>query len=85
MFKTKLKTTITRLSLAIPALLAVSQASAHPGGHMEFTISQLVSHVVASPFHAGIIAVSVLVVVLLINKIAKYKTMQRTTPKENNK
>ena len=77
------KTELTRLSLAIPAFLAASQASAHPSGHTELTVSQVIGHVVASPFHVGVIVTSVLAVVLLLNK-AKHKVMKRAVSKGSN-
>jgi len=70
MFTTKLK---IRLSLAVPALLAVSQVSAHPSGHAEVTMSQLIEHMLASPFHTGIIAASVIVVAVVIRTVSKQK------------
>ena len=69
-FTTKFK---IRLSLAVPALLAVSQVSAHPGGHAEVTMSQLVEHMLASPFHTGIIAASVIAVAVVIRTVSKQK------------
>jgi len=66
-----LNKTLTRLSLAIPALLAVSMASAHPGGHMEFTMSQVINHMLASPFHTGIIVAGVVAVAFIIHKVSK--------------
>ena len=59
---------LTRLSLAIPALLAATQASAHPGDHMEFTMSQVISHMLTSPFHTGIIVIAVVAVAFVIHK-----------------
>ncbi len=70
MLKINLK---TRLSLAVPALLAVSTASAHPSGHAEVTMSQLIEHMLASPFHTGIIAASVIAVAVVIRTVSKQK------------
>jgi len=70
MLKTNFK---TRLSIALPALLVVSQASAHPSGHTEITMSQLVEHMLASPFHTGVIVVAVLAVAFTIHKLSKHK------------
>jgi len=70
MLKINLK---TRLSLAVPALLAVSTASAHPSGHAEITMSQLIEHMLASPFHTGIIAASVIAVAVVIRTVSKQK------------
>jgi len=70
MLKFKLK---TRLSLAVPALLAVSQVSAHPSGHAEVTISQLIEHMLASPFHTGVIVAAVLAVAFTVHKLSKHK------------
>lgn len=78
------KTELTRLSLAIPAFLMASQASAHSSGHAELTVSQVISHLVTSPFHAGVIAVSVLMVASLIALVAQYKVTQRAAPKGSN-
>lgn len=70
MFTTKLK---TRLSLAVPALFAVSTASAHPSGHAEVTMSQLIEHMLASPFHTGVIVAAVLAVAFAVHKLSKHK------------
>jgi hypothetical protein len=67
---------ITRLLLVTPALLAVSQVSAHPSGHAEITMSQLIEHMLASPFHTGIIAVSVIAVAVMIRTVAKQKAVK---------
>ena len=69
-FTTKFK---IRLSLAVPALLAVSQVSAHPSGHAEVTMSQLIEHMLASPFHTAIIAASVVAVAVVIRTVLKQK------------
>jgi hypothetical protein len=45
---------ILRLSLSIPALLATTQANAHTGEHTQTTLLQALSHIVSSPFHAGL-------------------------------
>jgi len=74
MLRTLLNKTLTRLSLAIPALLAVTTASAHPSGHMEFTMSQVINHMLSSPFHAGIIATVVIAVALGVRALSKQKT-----------
>ena len=65
-----LNKTLTRISLAIPALLAVSTVSAHPGDHAGVTMSQLVDHMLASPFHAGMIVATVAVVAFIIRKVS---------------
>lgn len=77
MFTTKFK---TRLSLAVPALLAVSQVSAHPSGHAEITMSQLIEHMLASPFHTGIIAMAVIAVAFTVYKLSKLKTSKANKP-----
>lgn len=70
MLKNKLK---IRLSLAVPALLAASQVSAHPGGHEDVTMLQLIEHMLASPFHAGVITVAVIAVAFTVHKLSKHK------------
>lgn len=85
MFKTKLKNSLTRVSLAIPVLLVAFEANAHPGGHMEFSMSQIISHVFASPFHVGIIASGFLITVFLLKKGAKHKAIKRAKSKDTNK
>jgi type IV secretory pathway VirB2 component (pilin) len=71
--KAVLNKTLTRLSLAIPALLAVSTASAHPSGHMEFTMSQVINHMLASPFHTGIMVAGIVAIAFAINLVSKRK------------
>jgi len=62
-----------RLLFAVPALLAVSQVHAHPGGHAEVTMSQLIEHLFTSPFHTAIIAASVVAVAAVIRTVLKQK------------
>jgi hypothetical protein len=73
MLITKLK---IRLSLTVSALLAVSQVSAHPSGHTEITMSQLIEHMLASPFHTGIIAASVIAVAVVIRTVSKQRAIK---------
>jgi hypothetical protein len=76
-----LNKTLTRLSLAIPALLAASTASAHPSGHMEFTMSQVINHMLASPFHTGIIVAGVVAVAFAVSSVSKRKGSKANKPK----
>jgi len=76
-FTTKFK---IRLSLAVPALLAVSQVSAHPRGHAEVTMSQLIEHMLTSPFHTGVIAVAVLAVAFTVHRLSKLKASKANKP-----
>ncbi len=71
MLTTKFK---LRLLLAMSALFAVSTASAHPGGHAEINMSQLIEHMLASPFHTGIIAIISIAVAFGLGAISKQKT-----------
>jgi len=73
MLRTMTNKTLTRLSFAILALLAASTASAHPSGHMELTMSQMINHMLASPFHTGMIVAGVIVVSFVINAVSKRK------------
>lgn len=75
------KTTPVRLLFAIPlviaALLIVSTASAHPNGHIELTMSQLIGHMFASPFHTGIIVVTIIASSFLIRLLFTKKSNKR--------
>lgn len=42
----------------LTALLAAGPALAHPGHHAEAGLSKAMSHVAASPFHLGMIALA---------------------------
>ncbi len=68
------KTTLSRLTLALPALLIATQVSAHPGGHMEFNASTALSHMLASPYHTGIIVAgiltSIIAATIIIRKVS---------------
>ena len=64
-----LKKTLSRLSLAIPALLAATQANAHPSGHAELSTTQLFNHMLASPYHTGIF-VGIAIAAVIIWKVS---------------
>jgi hypothetical protein len=70
MLSTVLNKTLTRLSFALPALLAATSASAHSGGHMEFSTAQVVSHMLASPYHTGMIVSALAAVAFIIWKVS---------------
>lgn len=65
---------LTRLSLALPALLTASNVSAHSGSHAEVTMSQLIDHMLASSFHIGIVASVVITVAFVFHSLSKKKT-----------
>ncbi len=69
-FKQHIGKTVRKLGMITPLVLFTAEASAHPNGHAELTISQLIEHMLASPFHTGIIAVGVTVVAFVIHKVA---------------
>ncbi len=64
------KKLINRLSFAIPALLVTTQANAHPSGHAEFSATQALNHIIASPYHTGIIAGIVIAAAVIIRKVS---------------
>jgi len=71
-----IKTTLTRLSLAFPASLVATQASAHSGGHMELSTSTILSHMLASPYHTGIIVAGLIAVAIIIRKVSIANTSE---------
>ena len=81
LLKEVLNKKLTRLSLAIPALLAVSTASAHPSGHTEFTMSQVINHMLASPFHTGVIVAGVVATAFAVSLASKHKGSKANKPK----
>ncbi len=70
MLNTLLNKTLTRLSFAIPALLAATSASAHSGGHMEFSTAQVVSHMLASPYHTGMMVSALAAIAFIVWKVS---------------
>lgn len=62
---------VRTLGMIAPAVLLTTQASAHPNGHSELTTSGLIEHMLASPFHTGIIAAGAIAVAVVIHKVAK--------------
>ncbi len=64
------------LGMIAPVVLFSTQATAHPNGHAELTVSQVINHMLASPFHTGVIATVVIVVAMIILKIAKLKAVR---------
>ena len=64
------------LFVAIAALLAVSPVNAHPSGHAGITMSQLIEHMLVSPFHIGVITVSVIVLAIVIHNVSKQKALK---------
>lgn len=77
--------TLIKLLLVLPAFLIAFQASAHPGGHAELTMAQIISHMFASPYHFGVIGCSIVLAVLFTLKAIKPKTKQADTPKKTNR
>lgn len=57
-----------QIGMIAPAVLLTTQASAHPNGHAELTASKLFEHMLASPFHSGIIAAGIIAVAFIIRK-----------------
>ena len=53
---------IKKAILSVPVLGATAAiAHAHPGGHSEYTVSALLSHVMQDPFHAGMLVLGAVV------------------------
>lgn len=73
MLKTQLNKARIRLPLAISTFLVASTAAAHPGEHMEFTMPQVINHMITSPFHAGIIITALVAVVVAVSLVSKRK------------
>ncbi len=70
MIKKTLTRFSTRLLLALPALLVATQANAHSGGHMELSSSQILSHMLASPYHTGIMVAGFIAVAFIVLKVS---------------
>ena len=62
---------VRTLGMIAPAVFLTEQASAHPNGHSELTTSGLIEHMLASPFHTGIIAAGAIAVAVIVHKVAK--------------
>lgn len=69
-FKLDIGKTVRALGMIAPAALLTTKASAHPNGHAELTMSQLIDHMLASPFHTGMIATAVIAVAFVIYNVA---------------
>lgn len=70
-FKQQIGNTVKTLGIIAPAILLTTEASAHPNGHTELTMSQLINHMLASPFHTGIVAAGFIAAAFVILKVAK--------------
>ena len=64
------KKLINRLSFAIPVLLVTTQANAHPSGHAELSTTQLLNHMLASPYHTGIFVGIAIAAAVIIRKVS---------------
>ena len=64
-----MKKLLSHLSLATPALLLATQASAHPSGHSALSTTEIFSHLFASPYHTSIMVGILIAVAFLTRKV----------------
>lgn len=64
-----MKKQLKQFTLAAPFVGVMTQASAHPGSHVEYSTLVIMQHLFSSPFHVGMILGLGLALVLMIWKI----------------
>lgn len=70
---------IKRVVFVAPVLLAATQAGAHPGHHMESSVSAVTQHLLSSPYHMGLaIGVALFLAVAVWKVWAKKQSSSNT-------
>ena len=64
--------------IASLASLASGVASAHPTGHDEFSMAELLEHLVTSPFHISVIVGAIIIGVLLYRRMSGRRTSDKS-------
>lgn len=64
--------------LASLATLVPATALAHPGDHHGMSIADAAAHLAASPFHAGLVAMALLVAPVIVTVVVRRSRVHKT-------